>query len=293
MSGANVAVAPLRLAAAGGLLAALAAGLAAILVVALGLADAAQQELTRTAARPAVATLAVPAASLGGARRDALERLLRERAEIAWMDPVSPAQVAQLMQRWLGEPPGAGAELPVLFDLMLQPGTHELDALEAAIVDLVPEAGLVAEPAAATTHMTALRWQRDLGAAAALAALLLVLPCAALIGRHAAQQQRDELELMRLLGAADRSLLTAIERDALRAGLAGAACGALAGFGLLVAIVTAARQGWLPATLGGAPGLAVLLLAAAGALSLALLAALTLRHALRGPLSGILSLIHI
>jgi cell division transport system permease protein len=167
-------------------------------------------------------TLTVPAEA-SAARLQTILALLRQTPGIAAVHQLTPAETAALLEPWLG-PSAPLAELPVprLIDLRADPAARlDLSALRQHL------ASLVGRRRAA---------QRIAGVLAVVVAgaLLLVVPAAVFATRMTLLAQQPAIELVHLLGAADRAIT---ERFALRVLVAGLLGGALGGGGVLATIL--------------------------------------------------------
>lgn len=209
---------------------------------------------------------------------------LRALPGVAQARPVSEAEVASLLEPWLG-PDLAEADLPLpgLIDVALAPDA-EPEQVAAAISRLSPRA--VVE-----SHAAALKPLTDLADALALLALALVglmaaatAAVVALAARAALDTHRQTIDLMHLIGAEDAQIARLFQRrfalDALLGGLIGLA----AGIAMLLAVGDRmARVGseLLGAAEVGAGGWLAIVLLPAGATALAMVTArLTVLRAL-------------
>ncbi len=208
--------------------------LAVLAAAAAVLADA---ELRRTIMRPTVVTLALPAGTTAG-EVEAILRLLGRTEGVAFADPVSEAELAELVEPWLGD---LGAEsalaIPRLIDVTFDPGFRpDLPALAARLQALVPGTTFDRAPVEPSATET-MRSLRLFALIAALSFALSGVAATAAIVRSTLRAQAETVDLLRLMGAVDRYLERQLEDYALRCGLRGAVAGfAVAGTLILAGI---------------------------------------------------------
>lgn len=163
-------------------------------------------------------------------RRQAVLDFLKKQPDVESAVPVAPGESARLLKPWISDPSLlASLPLPLLVDVRLRPGAS-LSAEEAQekLASLAPDARV-------DDHAEWLGRLRDAVQGLCLIAWLMMaltalalLVAVHLICRSALAVQRDTVELLHLLGAADALIAREIERSVLRL----AAPAALGGFAL-------------------------------------------------------------
>ncbi len=211
-------------------------------VLAAALAVLADAELRRAAMRPMVVTLALPAGT-AAAEVEAVVRFLGRTEGVAFADPVSEEELAQLVEPWLGD---LGEESPLaiprLIDVTFDPGFRaDLRELEARLRELVP--GTTFDRTAVEPPETGML--RNLRLFALIAAVAFVssgVVATAAVVRAGLRAQTDTVDLLRLMGAVDRYLEGQLVDHVLRCGLRGAVAGfATAGMLILAGIEIGGR----------------------------------------------------
>ncbi|MBA2920629.1 cell division protein [Sphingomonas sp. MAH-20] len=214
---------------------------------------------------------------------EAAARTARALPDVRDVTRVSDAEIAQLLEPWLG-PGGLELPAPALVDVDL--------AVPAALPRLKTAVARVAPSARVDAHAQALAPLRDLvGALRWLAGLLVLLmgvataACVVLAARAALNTHRETIDVLHLLGATDIQIARLFQRrialDALFGGGLGFAAGAL------VLILLAGRIGAVGSELVGsvrlepAGWLALVAVPMAGALLATAAARLTVERALR------------
>ena len=225
---------PLARSAPGQVLPWLTGGLVYAAVVLLAVLIMADRALLSLDERAQLATVTLPLSDDADVDA-AFDVLYGERAVVA-ATRLSDEELAALVTPWLGEPGAGDLPWPAMIDVRLDPlAEPDLAALQAALSEVVPGAMLVIDTGA-----------RDrAGAIAALARgwsgalLVLVVPVALLaigaITRLSLRLCRDEVELLRGMGASPDYQVAQLERHAVASGLLGGA----GGFGLALLTVAA------------------------------------------------------
>ena len=185
---------------------------------------------TLRAARGSLAaslTLLVPAEA-SPARLETVLAVLRQTRGIVSARPLPPAEVARLLEPWLGSSVVL-AELPVprLIDIRVEPdGGTDFAVLRQHLASVVPGAHLEDyQPWLAGMRAAARRVDGVL-VAAIVVALLLMAVSAGFAARFDLVAQRSVIELLLLLGADDGDIAHPLAMRSLRLGLWGGALGA-------------------------------------------------------------------
>lgn len=188
-------------------------------------------------------TVQVPAEA-SNARLQTILAMLRQTDGIRSVQPLTTAETARLLEPWLGTPvPVEELPLPRLIDLAADPGaTIDLGKLRQQLAAIVPDVRLDDQRAALGGLRTASRPLFALLAAIIAAALLATTVLAMFATRSALAVRRPAIDLLHLLGAADRDIARPFALRSLGHGLLG---GAIGGAALVLTI----------AVLGGSPGI--------------------------------------
>jgi cell division transport system permease protein len=221
-----------------------------------------------------------PNPELREARGEEAVRLLTGLDEVQAVRLVPEAELAALLEPWLGEGAASGdVPIPALIDVELSrsAGPAEIARIEAALKDTVPGARVDAQSdwlGPVYGALAALQWL-----ALGLIALVALATAAAvwLAARNAFAGARDTVEIIHLLGATDRQISAVFLRTVLREAAFGALVGAALGAGavwLLGQQFAALDSGM---TSGGGLGFKDWLLIAAVPLAGVLIALLTAR----------------
>lgn len=166
-----------------------------------------------------------PAAREAQARR-ALT-LMQGHSAVTKPRRVSDAELARLVEPWLGAGAEATVPIPAMIEADLAPGGN-IEALAAALARAVPAARLDAAGAwlgPVASLVDTLRWL-----AAALVALAIAASAAVVVlaARAALDTHRPTIELLHLLGATDAQLARLFQRSIARDAAFGGAVGLLA-----------------------------------------------------------------
>ena len=240
---------------------------------------------TLHAAEAVAATLTLQlSAETSKARIETVLALLRQTPGIASANLLTPAETVRLIEPWLG-PAVKLDELPApqLVDVRLDPtGTTDIGALRQHLASVAPEARLDdRQPWLRDVRASAQRIA-DILAAAVVIALLLIVQSSIFASRTWLTVNRSAIELLLLLGAADRDIVRPMAIRLLWFGLSGGAIGAgaalltilaLGDFGFLLAPpapgALAGIADWrVWAALAGAAGAAGLIALASGYVSI-------------------------
>ncbi len=212
-------------------------------VLALAVAALADAMVRRTALQPVVLTVALPA----GTGTEALEATvaLLERSEgVAFAEPVTEEELAQLVEPWLGEAGAAGAlAMPRLIDVTFNPGfSPDVAALAARLQEAMPGAMLGESGGTELRKAETARSLRLLALIAALLFAALGVLAAAAVTRVSLASHAEAVDLLRLMGAVDRYVARQFEDYALRCGLRGGLAGFAAGVLVFVASIELGRR---------------------------------------------------
>ena len=174
-------------------------------------------------------TLQVPAET-SAARLNTVVALLRQTRGLAGVRLLGQEETARLVQPWLGPSLAAGRlPVPQIIDMRLDgAGTPDLTDLRQKLTSIVPGADL--EDGGQSLAGWRAEAYRLTGAIAAFVALAFLVSVSAAVShaRSTLVLHRDELELLHLLGAADKDIGRRFASAALLLGFPGAAGGALA-----------------------------------------------------------------
>ncbi|WOK35198.1 cell division protein FtsX [Sphingomonas sp. C3-2] len=162
------------------------------------------------------------------AQAQAVERVLRGQADVTALRRVGEAEMAALLEPWLGEAGLLGEDLPVpaLIDVSLRDGDDKrVEAVEQAVRKVAPTARIDRharwlEPIIAL--IGSLQWLAAalVGLMAAATASIVVLSARAALNTH-----RETIDVLHLMGATDLQITHLFQRrialDALFGGLVG------------------------------------------------------------------------
>ena len=215
------------------------AALVGAAVLAFAIAAGANGTVRQLTSEPRLVTAALPAAPAGMAGE--LETvqvlaLLKTTPGVAFAAVVAPAELEELIEPWLGTREGQPPlPMPRLIDVGFDPGIEpDLVTLEESLRAIVPEARI--EDAAAGPAPGELAAGRcgcwpAARPSSLLAAILVVV---AVVTRLSLDLHAETVDLLRLMGAADRYVARQFEQHALASSLRGG----LLGFGAgLVAVL--------------------------------------------------------
>jgi cell division transport system permease protein len=174
-------------------------------------------------------TLQVPA-DTSGARLNTVLALLRQTRGIAGVRLLEPAETARLVEPWLGSGAATGSlPVPRLVDLHVDGlGTPDLADLRQRLASIVPDARLDGDGTVPTDFQGAMARLSGAIAAAVIVVLAIAILAALSDARTRLMLDRDRVELLHLLGAADDYIARQFEGEALRLGSIGACGGAVA-----------------------------------------------------------------
>jgi cell division transport system permease protein len=197
-------------------------------------------------------TLQIPAET-SAARLETVLALLRQTAGIRGVRLLEPAEIARLLEPWLGSAATLDTlPVPRLIDLQIDPGTAiDFADLRRKLSSIVPGAQL-------DDHR---QWLGDFrGAAIRLASFmavgiaviaLLAVALTVSLTRTSLALHGETIELLHLIGAEDADVARLFQADALRRGLLGGTTGAAAA---LVTVIAAGSA--VPLHVAGASGFA-------------------------------------
>ncbi len=176
------------------------------------------------------------------AQTEALDAMLRRQRDVVSARIVPQAEVAELLEPWLGTGDGFDVvPLPALIDVALagEADDSAVARLRAKIIDIAPNARIDAQSvwlAPVLSAITTLRWM-----AVGLILLLGFTAAAAvwLAARNALGTNRDTLEIVHLLGGSDAQIASIFQRSILVDAAIGGAVGLVLG-GMALALL--ARQ---------------------------------------------------
>ncbi len=222
----------------------------------LAIAAGADATLRQFEREPRLVTAALPATSEGVAGEletvQALA-LLKTTPGVASAAIVAPAELEELIEPWLGTREGEAAlPMPRLIDVTFSPGIEpDLAQLEQSLRAINPEARIEdtapgpapGEPVARTVLLIA--------GSATLAILVAILAVVVVMTRLSLDLHAETVDLLRLMGAADRYVARQFERHALASGLRGGLLGF--GTGLLLVLAFILLAGLFPGL--GLPGM--------------------------------------
>jgi cell division transport system permease protein len=199
--------------------------------LALGnLADSARADLSAALSVQVIE----PNPDLRKARTQAAVAVLTRTPGVQAVRPVPEAELAAMLEPWLGEGAGAGdVPIPALIDVELTGTASRTDIarIEAALKVAVPGARVDAQGdllRPVYDALAALQWL-----ALGLAALVALATAAAvwLAARNAFASARETVEIMHLLGASEKQIAAVFLRDVLREAAFGAVLGGALGAG--------------------------------------------------------------
>lgn len=259
--------------------------LVGLCVLALALAAMGQARVSDLARHPAILTVALPPPEPGAPEDGAAGRvlaLLREVPGVAFAAPVPEAEVARLVEPWIGRHDGPPLPLPRLIDVTMLGGVAvDRAAMELRLQEAVPEVSL-AQSGRAGGGIAASRLLRDIAAAAALLLLAACGVATAWLTRLSLDLHAGTIELLRLMGAAERYVTRQYERHALATALQGGLAGLCAALVPLLALQHVPGLAALAvAPMGEGAWLALAAVPLAGALLATLAARAAARHGLR------------
>lgn len=218
------------------------AALIGVLIVAVAIAAGADATLRQLASQPRLVTAALPATA--DAARGELETvqvlaLLKTTPGVAFAAVVAPAELEELIEPWLGEREGRPSlPMPRLIDVGFNPGVHpDLGALEESLRAIVPDARIEDTAPGPAPGEPAARTLRLLAAGAAVAVLLAILAVVMVMTRLSLDLHAETVDLLRLMGAADRYVARQLEQHALASGLRGGLLGFAAGLVLVLGYI--------------------------------------------------------
>jgi cell division transport system permease protein len=201
-----------------------------VAVVALAVAGVADEALRLYGLRTKLITVTLPSIEdVGRGEREmseAIELLRRTRGVITAV-PVPPEELEALVQPWLGSAKAdIDLPLPRLIDVTLDPQVKpDLPALQERLGAVIEGASIgieaLSRDRAERLALFVRAWSSVLGVAALLATLAMV----GLITLASLRMNRQNVELLRSLGARDRYLAREFERHALLSSLQGGLIG--------------------------------------------------------------------
>ena len=206
-------------------------------IVALALAALADETLRLHLSRAKLATVSLPAVAGSGSGQPelaAVMEIVRATPGVISAALVPPAEVAALVQPWLGDgSTDTDLPLPTLIDVTLDPRSDtDLPALEQRLHRVVEGATVGAAATAGDRGTPLAILVRAWGSAAGVGALLVMLALVALITGISLRTVAESVELLRSMGAPDGYLARQFERHALLSSLYGG------GTGLVLALLT-------------------------------------------------------
>jgi cell division transport system permease protein len=218
------------------------AALVGAAVLAFAIAAGANATVRQLTSEPRLVTAALPAAPAGMAGE--LETvqvlaLLKTTPGVAFAAVVAPAELEELVEPWLGTREGQPPlPMPRLIDVGFDPGLEpDLARLEESLRAIVPEARIEDTAPGPAPGELAARTARLLAGSAALALLAAILVVVAVVTRLSLDLHAETVDLLRLMGAADRYVARQFEQHALASGLRGALVGFGAGLVLVLGFI--------------------------------------------------------
>ncbi len=218
------------------------AALVGAAVLAFAIAAGANATVRQLTSEPRLVTAALPAAPAGMAGE--LETvqvlaLLKTTPGVAFAAVVAPAELEELIEPWLGTREGQPPlPMPRLIDVGFDPGLEpDLARLEESLRAIVPEARIEDTAPGPAPGELAARTARLLAGSAALALLAAILVVVAVVTRLSLDLHAETVDLLRLMGAADRYVARQFEQHALASGLRGALVGFGAGLVLVLGFI--------------------------------------------------------
>ena len=213
-----------------------------VAVVALAVAGVADEALRLYGLRTKLITVTLPSnEDVGRGEREmseAIELLRRTRGVITAV-PVPPDELEALVQPWLGRAKAdVNLPLPRLIDVTLDPQVKpDLPALQERLGAVIEGASIGIKAFSRDRAERLALFFRAWSSALGIAALLATLATVGLITLTSLRMNRQNVELLRSLGARDRHLASEFERHALlssvQGGLIGFALALLTILGLL------------------------------------------------------------
>jgi cell division transport system permease protein len=211
-------------------------------VLAFAIAAGANATVRQLTSEPRLVTAALPAAPAGMAGE--LETvqvlaLLKTTPGVAFAAVVAPAELEELVEPWLGTREGQPPlPMPRLIDVGFDPGLEpDLARPEESLRAIVPEARIEDTAPGPAPGELAARTARLLAGSAALALLAAILVVVAVVSRLSLDLHAETVDLLRLMGAADRYVARQFEQHALASGLRGALVGFGAGLVLVLGFI--------------------------------------------------------
>jgi cell division transport system permease protein len=218
------------------------AALVGAAVLAFAIAAGANATVRQLTSEPRLVTAALPAAPAGMAGE--LETvqvlaLLKTTPGVAFAAVVAPAELEELVEPWLGTREGQPPlPMPRLIDVGFDPGLEpDLARPEESLRAIVPEARIEDTAPGPAPGELAARTARLLAGSAALALLAAILVVVAVVTRLSLDLHAETVDLLRLMGAADRYVARQFEQHALASGLRGALVGFGAGLVLVLGFI--------------------------------------------------------
>jgi cell division transport system permease protein len=174
-------------------------------------------------------TVQVPA-DASAARVQTVLAVLRQTSGARSAQLLTPAETSRLLQPWLGSAAAyEGLPVPRVIDVRIDPGAViDIAKLKQQLAGVVPEVRLDDHRAYLAARRGAAHPLQGLLGGAIGAALLLVSLSAGFATGAALTARRSDIELLHLLGAADRDIARPYARRSLLHALTGAGIGALA-----------------------------------------------------------------
>ena len=182
-------------------------------------------------------TVQVPAEA-SNARLQTILALLRQTPGIVTAQLLTPAETALLLEPWLGSAaPFDELPVPRLVDLTIDPNsTPDLAALRQRLTSVVPDARLDDHRPGLDRVVATVRPLQGLLVVAIGVSLLSIAVLAAFATRATLTARRSAIELVHLLGAADRDIARPLAVRSLRLSLWGSAIGSVAVLITLIAM---------------------------------------------------------
>ena len=214
------------------------AGLTFLAILAAAAAAVADGRLRALMREPMLVTVAMPppSANLGTDGSTDLEQvvaLLRSQPGIAFVDPLSDAELGKLVEPWLSDIEAKEAmPMPRLIDLGFNPGSRpDIEALAAELQQLAPGTTIGEAGELEATRIAFHQATRLVAAAVSGLAMMLAIIAVIVVTRINLRLQGDSIGLLRLMGARDTYVARQFEQHALsqafRGGLVGFALAAI------------------------------------------------------------------
>ena len=177
------------------------------------------------------------------ARLEVVMALLRQSSGVVSARALESAEIARLLEPWLGKSvPIDILPLPLLVDIQIDGGTLDLGGLEGRVHSVVPEAQLQDHRLwVAGLLSISYRFQVIAAAVVVAAAAVSALSTVTVTGTDLSRD-RQLILLLHTLGAHDRDIVTRFVIPAAGTALVGGAAGAIAAAGTLQAIAGAVRN---------------------------------------------------